>query len=248
MAAPAWLTSRPIAHRGLHNSKIGIVENTIGAAMAAVRLNYAIECDVQLSYDGELVVFHDDELDRLAEAEGKVKAHSLLELKSIKLKNTDEKIPTLKELLSVIDTKVPLICEIKSEFDDDIAAAKRCCVILEDYQGPVAIKSFDPFIVDTVRKLAPQRPRGFIGESHYDDPEWNFLSEIKRNQLIDLTHFTISQPDFISWYVKDLKYTGPRMAREFSGLPLITWTIRNLDQMNEALNFSDQIIFENFIP
>lgn len=65
-----WLTARPIAHRGLHDEKIGVIENTPSAALAAVEVNYGIECDVQITADNEAMVFHDDTLDRLTASGG----------------------------------------------------------------------------------------------------------------------------------------------------------------------------------
>ena len=70
MSAPAWLTARPIAHRGVHDAAKGLAENSIGAAEAAIAGGFAIECDVQLSRDGEAMVFHDDNLRRLTRARG----------------------------------------------------------------------------------------------------------------------------------------------------------------------------------
>jgi glycerophosphoryl diester phosphodiesterase len=70
MTAPAWLTERPIAHRGLHDRAAGILENTLSAADAAIARRFPIECDVQLSADGEAMVFHDHTLDRLTTERG----------------------------------------------------------------------------------------------------------------------------------------------------------------------------------
>lgn len=248
MATPDWLIARPIAHRGLHDRKRGVIENTLGAANAAVALRFAIECDVQSTFDGEVVVFHDDFLDRLTLAQGAVKDYTLSNLQRFKLKDTDEKLPSLIEFLEEIAGKVPLICEIKSNFDGNPTTTLRTLEILKNYPGPAAVKSFDPFVVALTRDLAPERPRGFIGESTYDDPEWNFLGEEKKEYLIGLSHLAKNNTDFISWYKKDISQTGPRLAREFSGLPLMTWTVRTSEEMHYCRDFSDQIVFENFIP
>ncbi len=248
MATPAWLTARPIAHRGLHDRRQNLIENTVGAAKAAILQNFAIECDVQLTADGEVIVFHDDELDRLTTSQGAVKKRTLAEIKALTLKNTDEKIPTLGEFLANISGQTPLICEIKSSFDANPVPADRCCAILQSYDGPVAIKSFDPFVVANIRVLAPERPRGFIGESRYDDPEWDFLTAPEKQALISLNHLVDTNPDFLSWYCKDLEQTGPCLGRSVVGLPLMTWTVRNKEEMLHAYKFADQIVFENFIP
>ena len=248
MAAPAWLIARPIAHRGLHNRPNGLIENTIGAANAAIHHKFSIECDVQLTADGEVVVFHDDELERLTHSSGLIRDLTLSEVKLLQLKYTDEKIPTLAEFLENISAQVVLICEIKSNFDGNLAIVDRCCSILKTYNGPVAIKSFDPDIVAYVRNVGPDRPRGFIGESHYDDPEWDFLGTSKKKSLISLEHLSETQPDFLSWYCKDIEQAGPAVSRSVYGLPLMTWTVRSKETLHEVRKFADQIVFENFIP
>ena len=248
MAAPTWLSARPIAHRGLHDRPNGLIENTIGAAKAAIHHKFSIECDVQLTADGEVVVFHDDELERLTHSSGSIGNLTLSEVKLLQLKNTDEKIPTLVEFLENISAQVALICEIKSRFDGNFSVVDQCCSILKTYHGPVAIKSFDPDIVAYVRTLMPDRPRGFIGESHYDDPEWDFLGTSKKKRLIGLQHLSETQPDFLSWYYKDIEQAGPAVSRLVYGLPLMTWTVRSKEILNEVRKFADQIVFENFIP
>src|SRR5215207_2800498 len=120
-----WLVARPIAHRGLHAKGKGIIENTASAFAAAINGNYAIECDVQLTSDGEAVVFHDNELDRLTEAKGPVRALTAQELKQVKLKATSDRMQTLAELLEQVDGRSSLVIELKSLWDDNDALAKR---------------------------------------------------------------------------------------------------------------------------
>src|SRR5512140_963362 len=102
MAAPDWFTARPIAHRGLHNGATGVIENTPSAALAAIAGNYAIETDVQISADGEAMIFHDDELERLTEGHGPVAAKSAAELKRIDLRSTADHMVTLAEYCDLI--------------------------------------------------------------------------------------------------------------------------------------------------
>src|SRR6201991_1575927 len=92
MRAPAWLTVRPVAHRGLHDISRGIVENMPGAAKAAIAGNFAIECDIQLTADGEAMVHHDDELGRLTEGSGALLQKTAAELQAISFKNTAERM------------------------------------------------------------------------------------------------------------------------------------------------------------
>lgn len=248
MAAPLWLIAQPIAHRGLHDRANGIIENTCGAARAAIKHGYAIECDVGLSGDEELIVFHDDLLERLTNGSGDIASHPLAQLKALKLKDTDEHIPTLEEFLTVINNQVPLVLEIKSRFDGETEIVRLIANILRAYKGRVAIKSFDPELVIAARALMPDRPRGFIGESLYDDPEWNFLSTSQKQRFIALDDFDAMAPDFLSWYIQDLDHPTVQMARNSLGLPVMSWTIRTQENRDKAKKFADQMVFEGFQP
>ncbi len=150
----SWLTRRPIAHRGLHDGAAGRVENSLSAARAAIAAECAVECDVQLSRDGEAMVFHDFALDRLTEAAGPLAARSAAELGSLRLDGTADTVPTLKNLLDMIDGRVPLICEIKSAFHGDMRLADRAAAIAVRYDGPLALKSFDPAVLKHLRANA----------------------------------------------------------------------------------------------
>ena len=248
MAAPFWLTATPIAHRGLHDRASGVIENTISAARAAIEKGFAIECDVQLSSDGEVFVFHDDALERLTNASGDFKIFSKTEIGSLSLKGTSDHIPTLSEFLDVIAGRVPLICEIKSRFDGSIAAVQRVAEVIASYEGPIALKSFDPIMVEATAHHAPDRPRGFIGESVYDDPEWDFLSAEQKKDFATLQSLDAMKLDFLSWYIKDLDHPTPQLARGSLGLPIMSWTVRTADQKIKAQRYADQIVFEGFLP
>ena len=104
-----WLIARPIAHRGLHDSASGRLENTMAAFTAAVEAGYAIECDLQLSSDGEAMVFHDYTLERLTMAEGPLSGHACAELKAVAFRSSPGTIPTLGELLEGVNGRVPLV-------------------------------------------------------------------------------------------------------------------------------------------
>jgi glycerophosphoryl diester phosphodiesterase len=248
MAAPFWLTATPIAHRGLHDRASGVIENTISAARAAIEKGFAIECDVQLSSDGDVFVFHDDALERLTNASGDFKIFSKTEIGSLSLKGTSDHIPTLSEFLDVIAGRVPLICEIKSRFDGSIAAVQRVAEVIASYEGPIALKSFDPIMVEATAHHAPDRPRGFIGESVYDDPEWDFLSAEQKKDFATLQSLDAMKLDFLSWYIKDLDHPTPQLARGSLGLPIMSWTVRTADQRIKAQRYADQIVFEGFLP
>src|ERR1700758_5788001 len=102
MRAPDWLTARPVAHRGLHDAAAGIIENMPGAAEAAIAGNFAIECDIQLTADGEAMVHHDDELGRLTEGSGALLKKTAAELKAVGFRNTSERMMTLRDPCALV--------------------------------------------------------------------------------------------------------------------------------------------------
>ena len=248
MAAPAWLIARPIAHRGLHDRKAGIVENTIGAARAAIARGFSIECDVQLTRDLEAVVFHDWNLERLTEGTGRVVDKTAAELAALAMRDTVDRVPTLAEFLGALAGQVPLVCEIKSAFDGDLRLARRTAEIVKTYPGPVVLKSFDPDIVAALHTLAPDHPRGIVGENDYVGGEWTKLTTERCHSLRNLLHFPQSRPDFVSWQIKDLNTAVPFLCRNALGLPLMSWTVRTPEHRAVAATHADQMVFEGFVP
>jgi glycerophosphoryl diester phosphodiesterase len=249
MVPPAWLTARPIAHRGLHDRAGGVPENTVAAARAAIARGFAIECDVQASADGEAMVFHDHALGRLTEAAQAVSALSAAELGRLAVAGSRERIPTLPAFLAAIAGRVPLVVEIKSCFDGDRALAERVAAVVSDYAGPLAVKSFDPGVVAHLRGRVPEGvPRGIVAESTQDDPAYDALPPSERRALAELLHFAESRPDFLSWRVDDLPNAATHLARLLGGLPVMAWTVRTADQRARAAAHADQMVFEGFVP
>jgi glycerophosphoryl diester phosphodiesterase len=250
MSTPSWLVAKPIAHRGLHDKAAGIIENTLSAAEAATVFGFPIELDVQLTGDGEAVVFHDFELGRLTGEQGLVVERRLADLTEIDIAGStgSDKIPSLKQFLDRVAGRVPLVVEIKSKFNGDLTLTKRTCEILADYQGPFVIKSFDPDIVAALRTLAPNVTRGIIAELRYASKNDSFMSPELKHRLANLLHFNESQPQFISWHVKDLPSAAPFLCRALGNLPVMTWTVRNPEDRARAEKHADQMVFEGFIP
>jgi glycerophosphoryl diester phosphodiesterase len=249
MSDLGWLVARPIAHRGLHDRNNGIVENTITAADAAIARGFAIECDVQLTADGDAVVFHDFNLDRLTAETGDVVSHKASDLAAIGISGSkSDRIPTLGAFLSRIGGRVPLVVEIKSRFDGNMALTERTCEVLAGYSGPVVVKSFDPAVVAKVRQIAPTIVRGIVAESTYSHPTYDFMSREQKHHLANLLHFEESRPQFISWQVKDLPAAPPYLSRLLGNLPVMTWTVRSPEDRLRAERHADQIVFEGFVP
>jgi glycerophosphoryl diester phosphodiesterase len=247
--APSWLTARPIAHRGLHDRAAGIPENTLAAARAAVARGFAIECDVQLTADGEAVVFHDFALGRLTERSEPVASLTAAELARLAVAGTDETITPLPAFLAAIGGAVPLVVEIKSRFDGDLALTRRVAEVASGYDGPLALKSFDPRVVAALRALVPERiPRGIVAESSQDDPAYAALLESERRALANLLHLEETRPDFLSWRVDDLPCAATYLGRLLGRLPVMAWTVRTPDQRARAEAHADQMVFEGFVP
>jgi glycerophosphoryl diester phosphodiesterase len=242
----AWLTARPIAHRGLHDPKAACIENTLAAFRAAMAEGYAIECDLQMSADGEAMVFHDGTLDRLMKAQGRLSARTSEELKTIEFKNAAARMPSLGELLDDVQGRVPLVIEIKSQWNGDDRLARRAIELLASYKGPHALMSFDPEIVAAVRRLSPATVRGIVADRSIG-PSRRRLPLARRLELRRLAHLERSAPHFISFDVEGLPWP-PVQALRAAGMPVISWTVRTKAQADAARRYSDQITFEGFRP
>ena len=246
--APDWLTARPVAHRGLHDRARGIVENMPGAALAAIAGSFAIECDIQLTADGEAMVHHDDALGRLTESAGALLGATARELKAVKFKDTTETMMSLGDLCALVRGRVPILIEVKSHFDGDRKLVRRMAEVLGAYSGPAAGMSFDPDQVKAMRETMPERPRGIVAQRRYSEAHWPQATVAQRNGMRHLRHALHTRPQFVAYCVNDLPAPAPWIARHVFGLPLLTWTVRAQEQRERAVRYADQMIFEGFRP
>jgi len=242
--AADWLVARPIAHRGLHNLARGVVENSLSAARAALARDFAIECDVQLTKDGEAVVFHDSTLEGLTNAHGAVAERTLAELGALRLTGGADEIPTLSQLLALIGGAVPIVCEIKSHFDGDVRLAERAAELARGYAGPLAFKSFDPAPIAHLRARGIDRPLGIVAEASYDDSYFDDMNAEQKHDCAAFLHVEATQPDFLSWRVNDLPHPTPTLFRALGRRPVMAWTVRTDAQKRHARLYVDQIVFE----
>ena len=248
MTAPPldWLVARPIAHRGLHDFAKGIIENTRSAFTAAIAGGYAIECDVQLTGDGEAIVFHDETLERLTAGEGWVRNLTTPDMRNLTIRRSNDRVQTLGELLEQIEGKVPLMIELKSHWDGNDALVKRAVETLRNYSGCHALMSFDPDMVETIRLFSPTTTRGIVADRGIDE-YYNFLPLERRLELRGFSHVARTQPHFVSFYFGDLPF-APVTALRQAGTPVISWTIRSPEEAAMALRQSDQVTFEGYLP
>lgn len=246
-ADPGFLTRRPIAHRGLHGLAPGMVENQPAAFDAAIAGNYAIECDVQPTADGDAVVFHDGTLDRLTTATGRVEALTAAELAKVPFKATGDRMITLSGLFAQVAGRVPLVVEIKSEFDGRLGLTRRVAELAAGYAGPLALMSFDPAPIAWLKTHAPDLVRGIVAESHYAGAHWARMPADLRRDLASLAHFPQTDPHFLSWRVADLPSAATERYRGSLGRPVICWTVRTEGERSIAAEHADQVTFEGYL-
>jgi glycerophosphoryl diester phosphodiesterase len=204
--------------------------------------HYAIECDLQLSADGEAMVFHDHTLDRLTERTGVLATLTASELKTVSFKATSDRMITLGELCDLVAGRVTLVLELKSDFTGDIRLTERVATVLQGYAGPVAAMSFDPAVVGGFQMMAPGLPRGLVAQSRPDP-------EVPSGHSFRYAMRAIrARPHFLAWSVQDLTGFWPMLGRWGFGLPLLTWTVRSEADRLRARRWADQMIFEGFRP
>jgi glycerophosphoryl diester phosphodiesterase len=245
---PDWLTARPVAHRGLHDAQNGIIENTPSAFLAAIAGGYGIECDLQISADGEAMVHHDAALGRLTEGSGRLDATTAADLKRVAFKAAADRIITLGDLCDLVAGRATLVIELKSRYDGDRRLVARAAEVLSGYRGPAAVMSFDPAQVAALRAIAPQLLRGMVAERYYRHHEWDALPAGAKRSMAYLSHVLSTRPQFLAYSVSDLPATVPAIARNVCGVPLLTWTVRSTDDRQKAARYADQMIFEGFRP
>lgn len=228
-----FLVAQPFAHRGLHGG--GVVENSRAAFRAAIALGHGIETDVQAARDGTAMVFHDATLERLTDATGAVAARSAEALAAITLRGTQEGIPSLVEILSLVAGRAPLLIEVKSNGRRVEALCRSVDAALRPYVGPVAIMSFNPLVGGWFRKHAPQTVRGLVVT---EERKRNLGGFIERRIAM-----RTAAPHFLAYDVRDLpsRFAGAARRR---GLPVLTWTVRTLGDAAQAHAHADQAIYE----
>ena len=238
----SWIIEIPIAHRGLDNGSIP--ENSMAAFRNAIEKGYTIELDVQFTKDKELIVFHDDDLSRLTNDNRKVKDVNYQELKNLKLENTDEKIPTLKEVVEMVDNQVPLIIEIK-DGEDIIGLSEKTYNIMKNYKGRYAIQSFNPFILEWFKNNASEVIRGQLSGTFREDVESLKFYEkfVLKNLLLNFK----SKPNFIAYELDGVNNLSVKLLKG-RNYPIISWTIDNEEDMKKAYESTDNIIFDNILP
>jgi glycerophosphoryl diester phosphodiesterase len=247
-ALPAAFLRLPLAHRAYHNRAERRPENSRGAVQAAVAAGYGIEIDVQLSRDGLAMVFHDEWMERLTEATGFLRDLTAAELGKTLLRDSDEGIPTLAEVLALVAGQVPLLIEIKDQTEAMTQTDGRLEAAVADqlasYSGPVAVMSFNPHCIAHISRLAPQIPRG-LTTSAYDPKAWAPLPAETCARLRAIPDYEATGSSFISHEAADL--TSPRVAElKSQGATILCWTIKSAAAEAKAREIAQNVTFEQY--
>ncbi|MBL4613055.1 MAG: hypothetical protein JKY91_04865 [Emcibacter sp.] len=235
-----WLTDIPFAHRGLHGPLTSHVENSPSAFQAANDRGHGFELDVLLSKDGKAMVFHDVSLERLTGQTGQIQDFTAAQLTSFTLTDSNDTIPTLKELLTVTDRNYPVLIEIKGDQGQLDQIAKAVYDDIRDYSGPVAIMSFYPDIIRWFQKHAPHVLRGLVATPLNDGemPEAFFSLANQTSLIVSLA------VDFIAYDITALPNTVTEYCRA-QNIPVLTWTVRTEELRRKAAQYTDNRIYEN---
>lgn len=222
----SWITEKPITHRGLYDN-INFPENSLAAFELAVKSGYPIEFDLQFLKDEKIAVFHDSNLFRMTGVNGSVRKKNSIELKKLNLLETNQTIPLLEEMLELVNGKVPLLVEIKSnnipgKFESEVLNT------LSNYSGEYAIESFNPLTVLWFKQNAEQIKRGILSRSLF-----------RANM-----YAKIIKPHFLAVDINKIRTSG-KVNKKF---PLIGYTATSFNEFNEAKKVFDNVIFEGFQP
>lgn len=226
------------AHRGLWGKDIP--ENSLSAFEKACENGFGIELDVQLSKDGEVMVFHDYSLERMTGETKKLCDLSLDELKSLFLKDTDQKIPTFKEVLALVNGRVPLLVELKGESLDS-SLCPKVAEILKEYNGDYCIESFNPFLIFNMKKHLPN--------AYYGQLYTNVCRDKKKysplNIFLSLMAFNcIAKPNFIAYNKNTRKSLPVKLTTKFYKAPKFVWTAKGEKEIATAKALGEYPIFE----
>lgn len=244
---------RPIAHRGLHDERAGVIENTAAAFEAAITNGFGIECDLRPARGGLPVVFHDETTERIIGGE----SHRILELsdtqiRALRTQTGQHEVLTFADMLALVDGRVPLLVEIKSEWDPpDVPFLAEIARRTLDYPGDIALMSFDPDVMTVMRELATEIPRGIISGSYRDEhgETWwrDWISDERAERLSNLLESGPVAPSFYAYHVKSLPTPVTRYVREVDHLPVFAWTVRTAEDLAHSHLYANAPIFEGAV-
>jgi len=226
------------AHRGLHGGKVP--ENSLLAFELAVKEGYGIELDIQTSLDGVVMVFHDYTLKRMTGCDKKLSELTAAELGGLYLGGTDLRIPTFRQVLDLVDGKVPLLVELKGE-SFDTSLCQKAAELLKNYSGEYCIESFNPLLVGGMKKYLPESFRGQLYTNVCRDKK----SRSFRNILLSCMALNfIAAPDFVAYNKYDRNALPVKIVSRLYRIPKFVWTVKGEEEFNNAKILGECPIFE----
>lgn len=232
------------AHRGLHDEKLP--ENSMGAFCAALEHGFGIELDIHLMADGNLAVIHDSSLQRTAGTNVTIESLTSAQLVNYRLNETNETIPLFSDVLKLFNGAAPLIIELKTAGGNAKQLCKAACDMLDHYQGPYCIESFDPRCIIWLKKHRPEIIRGQLAENslhRHNSIPW-IIRFVMTNHLLNF----LSQPDFIAYNFPHRKTLGTYLCRKLWGIQGVAWTLRTKEDFDTAISEGWMPIFEGYTP
>lgn len=241
----AWdlLFAPPVAHRGLW-SPGGAPENSLAAFQAACAAGYGIELDVQISADGEAMVFHDADLERMTGVAGPLSGRTAANLSELRLAGTDETIPTLRDVLALVGRRALVQVELKTPAGAVGPLEQRVHEVIADHAGPIAVIGFNPYSHAWFADRFPGVLRGLDSYSYRGAPH---LDETRRQAFADLQHVAIARPHFLALGL-DMLPSAKAAEYRARGMPIVAWTVREPQQWEAVRSGCDNLIFEGFRP
>lgn len=235
-----WLVEEKIAHRGYHNSQYP--ENSMGAFKRAMEHGYGIELDIHILKDGNVIVFHDDNLKRLTGVDKDIAKCTYGEIKDLKLYDTEERIPLLKDVLAEVNGKFGIMVELKNSVKVG-RLEEKTYALLKNYKGDFIVQSFSPFSVAWFKKNAPEFARGQLAGSFKGEQVAWYKKILLRNFMLN----GMSKPDFVNYDVRYLDRFIIKLLKR-RGKVIFGWTARSQKEYDAALKTCINAVFEDFTP
>lgn len=247
---PGWekLEGVRFAHRGLHDLKLGIPENSLAAFQRAIDHGFGAELDVHLMADGNLAVVHDSDLARVCGKKAVIEDLVEEELMDYPLVGTGALIPLFEEVLDLFEGKTPLIIELKVERGNANALTDAVMAALEGWDGIYCVESFHPAVLLRLKERYPWVLRGQLSQNFLRDSEVGNLSLPARFVLTNLLTTAFTSPDFIAYNWRDRKSLSLRWMRTLYGVHEVDWTVRERETMEALDRAGVTSIFEGFVP
>ena len=230
------------AHRGLHGDSVP--ENSLEAFELACRAGYGIELDLQLSKDGVVMIFHDYTLKRMTGVEGNLSDFTAQELSKLRLAGTDERIPTFKEVLDLVDGRVPMLVELKGS-TLDTSLCPKTAELLQEYKGSFCIESFNPWLVKEMKCLMPDRFCGLLYTDMVREKKQAKKKITALDRLVSVMAFnSLCKPELISYNEIDRDALAVRIATRLYKTPKFIWTVTSKEAVDRAHALGEHPIFE----